>query len=719
MRRCNDNWVNATQILKAAKFPKAHRTRILEKEVQKGVHEKIQGGYGRFQGTWIPLDVARPLAHKYNITDQMAPILSYVPDPNNPLQRKNKVKATPMPSIGSDLESPLKKPKRTYNTKKKKAAAAAAAAMEKARLEGQGGDISQMIQPNHEEMFWQQPPEHQQVHMQHNEPPRHGGFQTSIPPQQFQQIPLQSQPQPQLQPHLQQQQQLQLGQPQQIPQPQQQYRQFPPQQLFMYQRAGFAQQNMPPQPPHVIAQPPFYPQGYHQHKSNGSGGQHENWSQDDGSLSTQMDEVMRDSDTSLSSGQSSPHESELKNHKAIYTDNLINFFSNETNQVPEVLHHPPSDFDFNEPIDEEGHTPLHWASAMANVSLIELLLKHGSDPLSPNGSGLNCVSRAIFFNNAYQKRNFHMLVDIMKNCLYTPDKSGRTPIHYICESIKTKYDTSKYYLEVILNKLAQGNENLLKIVVNHKDIKGNSALELAQLSGNMELVQLLTRFGAENVKVEKTFQTPIIREPSSPVKEESVDAPPIPSLPLKEVGPIFTSMLSSLADAYDLELKTKEEESEHTKSVLEDLETDINTTEEQNRVVLSQIDSGSSLNELLENITQLENACEEKSHHLNKVIERSQALGLAKLVHKEESSISLINNNANEFELALELTRLQFNRRKIVENILKELTEQSINKKMNNYRRLISISCDLKFENIDELIDEIETDLSTTTGQRD
>ncbi|ODV73541.1 KilA-N domain-containing protein, partial [Cyberlindnera jadinii NRRL Y-1542] len=75
MRRCSDDWVNATQILKAAKFPKAHRTRILEREVQTGVHEKIQGGYGRFQGTWIPLDIARPLAHKYNITDAMAPIL--------------------------------------------------------------------------------------------------------------------------------------------------------------------------------------------------------------------------------------------------------------------------------------------------------------------------------------------------------------------------------------------------------------------------------------------------------------------------------------------------------------------------------------------------------------------------------------------------------------------------------------------------------------------
>lgn len=50
MRRRADDWVNATHILKAAGFDKPARTRILEREVQKGVHEKVQGGYGKYQG---------------------------------------------------------------------------------------------------------------------------------------------------------------------------------------------------------------------------------------------------------------------------------------------------------------------------------------------------------------------------------------------------------------------------------------------------------------------------------------------------------------------------------------------------------------------------------------------------------------------------------------------------------------------------------------------
>ena len=50
MRRRADGWLNATQILKVAGFDKPQRTRVLERDVQKDVHEKVQGGYGKYQG---------------------------------------------------------------------------------------------------------------------------------------------------------------------------------------------------------------------------------------------------------------------------------------------------------------------------------------------------------------------------------------------------------------------------------------------------------------------------------------------------------------------------------------------------------------------------------------------------------------------------------------------------------------------------------------------
>lgn len=52
MKRMLDGYMNATQILKVAGFPKPKRTKILEREVLFGEYEKIQGGYGKYQGTW-------------------------------------------------------------------------------------------------------------------------------------------------------------------------------------------------------------------------------------------------------------------------------------------------------------------------------------------------------------------------------------------------------------------------------------------------------------------------------------------------------------------------------------------------------------------------------------------------------------------------------------------------------------------------------------------
>ncbi|KAE8150261.1 apses transcription factor [Aspergillus avenaceus] len=84
MRRRGDDWINATHILKVAGFDKPARTRILEREVQKGVHEKVQGGYGKYQGTWIPLPEGRLLAERNNIIDKLRPIFDYVAGDRSP-----------------------------------------------------------------------------------------------------------------------------------------------------------------------------------------------------------------------------------------------------------------------------------------------------------------------------------------------------------------------------------------------------------------------------------------------------------------------------------------------------------------------------------------------------------------------------------------------------------------------------------------------------------
>ncbi|KAJ3356136.1 transcriptional regulator swi6 [Kappamyces sp. JEL0680] len=77
MIRKSDSWVNATQILRAAGLPKPSRTKVLEKEVCTGIHEKVQGGYAGSQGTWVPLDVAKTLAKEYYVYDECKPLFEY------------------------------------------------------------------------------------------------------------------------------------------------------------------------------------------------------------------------------------------------------------------------------------------------------------------------------------------------------------------------------------------------------------------------------------------------------------------------------------------------------------------------------------------------------------------------------------------------------------------------------------------------------------------
>ncbi|KAK9701684.1 transcriptional regulator swi6 [Basidiobolus ranarum] len=87
MRRRSDSYLNATQILKVAGIDKGKRTKILEREVLNGEHEKVQGGYGKYQGTWIPFERGLELAEQYEVEPLLHPLLYYNPTANGSKDR--------------------------------------------------------------------------------------------------------------------------------------------------------------------------------------------------------------------------------------------------------------------------------------------------------------------------------------------------------------------------------------------------------------------------------------------------------------------------------------------------------------------------------------------------------------------------------------------------------------------------------------------------------
>jgi len=90
MRRRSDSFLNATQILKVAGIDKGRRTKILEKEVLNGEHEKVQGGYGKYQGTWIPFPRGVALAKEYDVDGSIKPLLDFEPANIRPVKTQPK-----------------------------------------------------------------------------------------------------------------------------------------------------------------------------------------------------------------------------------------------------------------------------------------------------------------------------------------------------------------------------------------------------------------------------------------------------------------------------------------------------------------------------------------------------------------------------------------------------------------------------------------------------
>lgn len=495
MRRCKDDWVNATQILKCCRFPKAKRTKILEKGVQQGLHQKIQGGYGRFQGTWIPLPDAQKLASTYGLHPNMAPVLYF--NPSNPGFELSKKSRDAVNKDGTPIKRKYVKKKKVEGSSPKKfkrddlfevpAASVSSDSFNSAsrmssQIAGYNGNMP--VQYNGNFM----PQEYM------NNGQTIGTFQNQLPNLSMTNSSMQNdyqnyQMQVQMMQFQQQQQQQHQQHSQRTSQPSQ-FNYFPqPNSQHITPLHQLPAPHQPVGPQHVMGQ-------FHHSKLPSSQSTNEtNWSQD---------EQNKESDTSMSSND----ETKGQLPKESYASQLLKFFSEENGAIPYFINNPPFDFNINEAIDDEGHTPLHWAASIGHYIMIHLLISKGANPLVVNNYGLNPLSKLISFNNCFEMKNFPKVLDDLEICLINTDINGRTPLHYLCQFSKvlSKYESLRYYLGVILNKLtsmtnqtaANKTINLLKNVLDHQDVNGDTCLHLAAKAGCSKLVKFLLSYNARD-----------------------------------------------------------------------------------------------------------------------------------------------------------------------------------------------------------------------------
>ncbi|KAJ1674342.1 transcriptional regulator swi6, partial [Spiromyces aspiralis] len=110
----------------------------------------------------------------------------------------------------------------------------------------------------------------------------------------------------------------------------------------------------------------------------------------------------------------------------------------------------PSDIDLV--IDDQGHTPVHWAAALGRVQILDLLLACGADARRLNFAGESALIRAVKVTNNYDSQTFQDLLELLHDAIPLTDKSNRTVLHHIClAAAEDDHEkASHYYLESLL-----------------------------------------------------------------------------------------------------------------------------------------------------------------------------------------------------------------------------------------------------------------------------
>ncbi|CCE65209.1 hypothetical protein TPHA_0K00750 [Tetrapisispora phaffii CBS 4417] len=480
MRKVSNDWVNATQIFKIANFTKNKRTRILEREAKLIKHEKIQGGYGRFQGTWIPLDDAKMLVNKYEIQHPIInKILNYIIDPGNLPARRSKnsvLKRNPLNrhlvSPSSYKVTPTKRMLRTVLPSSSDSGRSISTPKSTGTYKYEEGDLKGLTKKATKTKPLQFSTLHE--HNQHNTKSGHSISSDYFDPYLTRSLEMKS------------------------------FRKkifLPNSDTTKLSSKNNTMETM------ELEELPF-PQ-YH--------------FQEDSQPATPAD----DPDIGQISLKSlSIDEYQQLMLKVLSSENCLE----EGYTLPAALYNPPADFDINLKIDKQGHSLLHWASAMGNLPLTKLLISLKCQILSYNNVGFNPLTKMIFYNNSYRAGNFKEILSLLRICVTAQDKNGRLPLHYLIElTVNKTKDQSiiTHYIDLILEYL-QSNDNddisILKLTVNHQDSYGNTILHIAALNNNLKIYNKLLKIGCSEKLTNMNNETPLS------IMEKQRDAP-TPEIP--------------------------------------------------------------------------------------------------------------------------------------------------------------------------------------------
>lgn len=386
-----------------------------------------------------------------------------------------------------------------------------------------------------------------------------------------------------------------------------------------------------------------------------------------------------------------------------YSEDLLNYFvQSKVDDLPAVLLHPPSDFDVNASIDDEGHSALHWASAMGRLTVVRLLCELHADLYQPNNEDQIPLVRSIMFTNNYDNRCFHDLLTYLRPSITHRNKSGRTIFHQIAvmTSHRSKWPASKYYLEALINELRGSNSqeelHRLKQVLDYQDINGDTAMIICARNQARRFCRILSRVNADPMVPNNHGRTAheYIQEYELQRNQRKLLRNGIPSSSflssspgqntasyqypstasataafasaqrtnprpfqayisesairaVQKVIPLMTEHLESLATSFDAELVDKEADLTQAKHLLQTMEGEIESSRTaltETMKMFQEVDPLVSNSEDVVSIgesvlSRIREKVDTLTQKLKMVVERGQARDLALLVREEEAAI--------------------------------------------------------------------------------
>lgn len=430
-----------------------------------------------------------------------------------------------------------------------------------------------------------------------------------------------------------------------------------------------------------------------------------------------------------------------------YAQKLLQFFMSGRQGIPSLLAYPSRDLDLNLIIDDEGHTSLHWASAMARIDIVKTLIDHGAEIDRVNYQGQTALMRSVLFTNNFDEKTFDTLLTFLRPTVFHIDKKDQTVFHHIATTAgsKGKVHASRYYMECLINKLSSNRSELISIL-NVQDAYGDTALTIAARIGNKRLIKLLIDAGASTEianedgmtsrdyinEMERRsagefssllpFQTNndiLLADANSHEalrqKVNTMFKQVISSLNNNDVVPPISEVFDSFAESYERDLVSKENSVQkkrielelytkrlaETKRVLESIvfnaEDTIAYEETGKRGLLLE----SRLKKWLqfsqkETLLYLIKAAEGNPHSGNTGATSSSSTPPSELIELKKTAELLQQ----------ELAELQSSRKDKVRSLINILC-QIPSKKYQDYKRLISTSCNIPYENVEMMLEPL------------